>query len=246
MDTILHRIKAYLYENLLTEDPNDFIARVSSERSLSIRDVAGSAISRGGADIAVHVMEHAVDLFLTEMAYLLCDGYSVNTGWFIVSVHIKGVFNGPNDRFDPERHNIAFEFRQGDKLRKELSSVEIELMGVADTQLNITEVIDVKTGTVDSLITPNRNLRIRGVKLKIVGDNEANGVYFVNCTTHERTKVDPTDIVINNPSELMVVIPDLPAGTYALEVTGQFSGSSTPLKESKTCVFNKKLTVQLV
>jgi hypothetical protein len=33
MATILHRIKAFLYNNPLTDDPNDYVARVSSERS---------------------------------------------------------------------------------------------------------------------------------------------------------------------------------------------------------------------
>jgi len=33
----LHKIKAYLYDNVLTEGPNDLIARASSERSLIFR-----------------------------------------------------------------------------------------------------------------------------------------------------------------------------------------------------------------
>lgn len=107
---ILHRIKAYLYDNPLTESPNDFIARVSSEQSLSVKHVAEAAVSRGGADISVAAMEHAVELWLKEMGYQLCDGFSVNTEWFTVSVHIKGVFDSPGDRFDPARHTVVFEF----------------------------------------------------------------------------------------------------------------------------------------
>jgi hypothetical protein len=36
MDNILHKIKADLYPNLLTEDPNDYVARVKSERTLKL------------------------------------------------------------------------------------------------------------------------------------------------------------------------------------------------------------------
>jgi len=57
---ILHTIKAYLYDNLLTENPNDFSARVSSERSLSVSDICKSATLRGGADISAESMKHAV------------------------------------------------------------------------------------------------------------------------------------------------------------------------------------------
>ena len=46
---VLHTIKAWLYENLLTEDQNDYAARVSAERTLSVRDICESAVARGGA-----------------------------------------------------------------------------------------------------------------------------------------------------------------------------------------------------
>ena len=39
----MHKIKAGLYDNALTENPNDFIARVLSERSLSVKDICESA-----------------------------------------------------------------------------------------------------------------------------------------------------------------------------------------------------------
>jgi hypothetical protein len=57
--------------------------------------------------------------------------------------------------------------------------------------------------------------------------------------------MDVSDIVTNNPSELIVVIPALAAGTYRIEVTTQFgSNSKTLLNESWTTVFDKLLSVQ--
>lgn len=50
---ILHKIKAYLYDNFLTKDnPNDFIARTVSERSLNVKQICESAVNRGGADVS--------------------------------------------------------------------------------------------------------------------------------------------------------------------------------------------------
>jgi hypothetical protein len=243
MTTILHRIKAYLYDNALTKDnPDDLIARVSSERSLSVKDICESAATRGGADISAAAMEHGVNLWLKGMGYRLCDGFSVNAGWFTASTHIKGVFNSPDEKFDPQKHTVLFEFHQGALLRKELDSVEVQIEGMADASLSITQVIDVKTGSVNDLLTPNRNLRIHGHKLKIAGDSDANGVYFVHQDTQEEVKVDPTDIVTNNPSELVVVIPDLSAETWKVKVTTQYS--SNLLKEPRTAIFDKALTVQ--
>lgn len=242
--TTRHRIKAYLYDNVLTEDPNDFIARVQSERSLNITDICRTATTRGGADISAGSMEHAVNLWLKEMAYLLCDGYSINTGWFTANAHIKGVFKSPNETFNSAKHTLSFDFTQASLLRREIDTVEVNILGVADASLSIAQVVDVKTGSINDLLTSERNLRISGYKLKIVGDNEANGVYFVNQATQARTKVENTDIVTNNPSELIIVIPALEAGMYSLEVVTQFGGNSaTMLKRPRTTVFDKVLTV---
>jgi hypothetical protein len=160
---ILHSIKAQLYDNVLTENPNDFIARVASEKSLNIKDICKAATTRGGSDISAAAMEHAVNLWL--------------------------------------KHSVSFEFNQGSLLRKELAGVEVNILGVADASLFIAQATDIKTASINDLLTPNRNLRISGGKIKIDGDSDQNGVYFINTQTNERAKVDATDIVNNNPSE---------------------------------------------
>jgi len=243
MASILHKIKASLYPNLLTEDPNDFAARVISERSLNIAEICKEAVGRGGAQTTAEAMETNVNLFLKEMAYELCDGYSVNTGYFTATPQIRGVFNSSTETFNTDKHAILFQFNQGEALRKELPNVSVEITGVGDASLTISDVLDVKSGTVNDLLTPNRNLKIRGYKLKIAGDNPANGVSFINLGNNNRVKVDASDIVNNNPAELIIVIPALPVGTYQIEVVSQFGGT-TNLKEPRTCLLDKVLTVK--
>ncbi len=72
-------------------------------------------------------MEHTVNLFLKEMAYCLCDGFSINAGYFTAQTVIRGVFASANERFDPEKHSVLFDFQQGSLLRKELSNVEVDV-----------------------------------------------------------------------------------------------------------------------
>jgi DNA-binding domain/Domain of unknown function (DUF4469) with IG-like fold len=243
MATILHKIKAYLYDNVLTKDnPNDFTARTASERSLNVQQICQSAVGRGGADISASAMEHATELFLKEMAYQLCDGYSINTGYFTANTTIRGVFDSPSETFNKDKHSIIFQFNQGEKLRAEIPNIEVEILGVAESSAVILQVTDVKSGSVNDLLTPGRNLKIVGSKIKVTGDDASVGVYFVDTTTQERTKVEQSDIVTNNPSEVMVVIPELAAGTYTIEVLTQYSGSQS-LKEPRTATLDKQLTV---
>ena len=239
----LHTIKGQLYDNILTPNPNDYMARVVSERSLSVKDVCRSATTRGGADITAAAMEHAVNLFLKEMGYSLCDGFSINTGWFTASVSIRGVFDSPAEKFNAAKHTVMFDFKQGSLLRKELGNVAVNITGVADTSGYIAQATDVKTGSVNDLLTVGRNLRISGSKIKIDGDNPENGVFFVNHDTQERTAVDASDIAVNNPSEVMVIIPELAAGAYRLEIVTQYS-SGKNLKQSRTVSLDRVLTVE--
>jgi len=243
MEKTLHKVKAYLYENQLTDDPNDFIARVSSERSLNVEDICKSAVTRGGADISAEAMRHGVELFQKEMAYLLSDGYSVNTGYFTAATLIKGTFNSPRETFSPDKHSVLFKFNQGEAMRKELSNIEVQVMGVAESSLRIAQVTDIKSDTVNELLTPERNLKISGYKIKLAGDNASVDVYFRNVDTNTSTKVDVSDIVMNNPSELIVVVPALQPGTYQLEILTQFTVGAL-LKEPRSTTFEKLLVVK--
>ena len=228
-----HKIRAELYDNVLTEDPNDFAARVIADKPLNTRDVCNYAAQRGGADVSAKAMNHAVDLFLDELVYLACNGFTVSTG----------VFNKATEQFNPEKHKILFDFSQGLKFRRELANVNVEITGVSKVTFFVDEVEDIESESISDLLTPKHNLRISGSKIKIEGENAENGVYFINQETNERVKVS-SKIPVNKPSELMVVIPALAAGSYKLEIVTQFSGTSKrPLKEPRTAVFERVLSV---
>ena len=238
-----HKIRAELYDNLLTEDPNDFAARVVADSPLSSKDVCNYATQRGGADISAKAMEHAVDLYLGEMVYLLCNGFTVNTGVFNVRPKIKGVFNKATEQFSPEKHKISFDFNQGLRLRRELANINVEITGVNKATFFIDEVVDIESESISDLLTPKHNLRISGSKIRISGENAENGVYFINQETDERVKVS-SKMPVNKPSELIVVIPALAAGSYKLEIATQFSGNvKKPLKEPRSTLFDKVLNV---
>jgi len=238
-----HKIRAELYDNVLTEDPNDFAARVVADKPLTSKDVCNYAAQRGGADISAKAMEHAVDLYLGEMTYLLCNGFTVSTGVFSVRPKIKGVFNKATEQFNPEKHKISFDFSQGLKLRREIANVSVEITGVNKVTFFVDEVTDIESENVNDLLTPKHNLRISGSKVRIDGENAENGVYFINQETNERVKVS-SKMPVNKPSELIVVIPALSAGSYKLEIVTQFSGTTKkPLKEPRSTLFDKVLNV---
>ena len=238
-----HSIKAYLYNNPLTDDPNDFSARVKSEKSLGIDEVSASAVDRGGANISKDEMSRAVRLWLKEANWLVNDSYSINAEFFTFVASIRGSFSSPKEKFNRPKHLLLYQFSQGEIMRQGAKDAEVEILGVADVGTEIAQVTDIKTGSVNDMITPNRNLKIRGSKIKITGDNPAVGVYFRNSMTSDLIKVDESEIVSNMPSELMIINPVLPPGEYTLVVTTQYAGGSTTLKEPRTAEYDKVLRI---
>ena len=240
-----NKIRAYLYDNALTtEDANDFIARAEIMKSLSVKDICQSAATRGGADVSASAMEHAVELFHREAAYLLSNGFSVNAGLYNAAARIKGVFKSPTETFNSARHSIDVNFNQGELVRKEMDDVDVDVRGLASTDVYIAQVSDVKTHSINDTITPTYNVRITGSKLKIAGNDDRNGVYFVDEDNPDtRTPVPKDDIVNNFPSELLVRCPASLNGRYRLEVVTQYSLNSKHfLKEPRTAVFDRILT----
>jgi len=242
MSEILHKIKAKLYQNLLTEDPNDYTARVISERTLNIEEICKDAVARGGAASTAAAMEHNVNLFLKEMMFKLMDGYSINTNYFTATPHIKGVFNSPLETFNPDKHSILIRLNQGERARTELSKIKVDILGVGDNVILVSHVVDIKTGVVNDIITPGGILKIKGAKLKIVGNNPEVGVYFQD-ESENTIKVEEGSIAINKPSELIVQIPQLEAGVYKLIIKNQYTVGSALLNEPRTSIFEKNLTV---
>jgi hypothetical protein len=241
MKDVHPKIKVNLYENYLTDDPNCLTAKVISERTLNTKEICQTAVKRGGAPSTAEAMEHNVKLFLKEMTYQLKGGFGINTEYFTASTQVRGAFKNRNEKFDPNKHSVLFRFNQGVLLRKELSDIEVQVMGMGEVGIIISHVVDVKTGSVNDLITPGGTLKIRGGKLKIVGDNPQVGVSFED-EAGNAVQVDERDIIVNKPSELLVHIPELNAGRYQLTICNQYSVGAL-LKEPRTTVYEKILTV---
>jgi hypothetical protein len=243
MNGVLNRIRVYLYENFLTDDPNDLSAKVISERTLSVADICRTAVDRAKAPTTAEAMEHNVSLFLREMAYQLMNGFAVNTGWFTASAQVRGVWNSAREAFDPRRHSILFRFNQGELLRREIPNVTVQVMGMGESGIVISHVVDQKTGSVNDLLPPGGALKIRGGKLRLAGNHPDVGVAFED-EAGNAFNVEERDVIVNKPAELILQIPALAAGKYRLVINSQFSGSSTPLKEVRTAVYEKVFTVE--
>ena len=232
-----------LRPNLLKNNVGTYKAQTITNQTLGIKDICKSLSEKPLAGVDPNAVEYHVKLFLEEMAELLAEGFAINTGYFGASASVKGSFKHINDHFDIQRHAVAFKFTQGVVMRKKAAITQAEILPVVSAGHGIQQVLDHHTGSENNLLTPSNALKIKGKNMKLIGSHPDVGVYFINETSGECTKVPATDVVLNENSRLMIVIPELLPGTYRLEYITQYAGKGKPLLEPRSSTFERPLHV---
>ena len=231
---VLHRIRVKLYPNYLPNVEGAYIARTDSEASLSIEQVCAALKNRGGYGGDYEDLVEGVKQFFDEAAYQLCDGFSVNTGYFSIHPNVGGTFNAVTDMHDHKKHPISFRFRANLKLRKLIQHIAVDIEGIADSSGWIDEFIDTDEDSLNTVYVPGNQFVIHGHKLKAAGDDPGVGVYFVPVDDPAQA-VKATRIAENSPSKIIGIAPATGHMHNRIEIRTQYSGSgSTFLKTVRT------------
>jgi len=151
------------------------------------------------------------------MAYQLCDGFAVNTGWFLVQQVIGGLFETPDEGFDPQKHRLGFRFRAGPLLRRLAENAEIVMEGGADKGL-IDCFTDLESGSVNETVTPGGLFSVAGRRIKVAGGGPDCGVWFVSREDPARRHKVTRALAGNSGSKVSGLVPALPAGEYGVEI----------------------------
>ena len=243
---VVHRVRVKLYPNNLPAVEGTYFAKTSNEKALTIEDVCASVKERDGFAGNYKVLLDCVNAFHGEMAYKLCSGFAVNTGYYTVFPNVGGMFESPDDSFSPEEHPLTFRYRTGPKLKRLASKVKIMVDGIGSKTGSISKFTDKKSKTVNKGITGGGIFVLSGKRIRVAGDDKECGVYLeIEGKPGSRIKVQE-ELVENSPTKVIGVVPVLTAfKSYRVVVVTQYSGSgSTVLKKPRTIISNFKLTAE--
>ena len=240
--------KVWLTPNLLTKDiDNDYIAEVStSKQTLRNEDIAQRIVDEG-SEIKYDTLLSIINQHDRIIREAVCDGYSVLTGVGQYSPRVTGSWIGKSANFDPSVNKLTLDMVLSKEMRDALATVGVEVLGVKEGGgAAIGLVTDTLTEATDGTITPGEDILIEGTKIKIAGDPDLCGVYFIPRDAPEETiyKVDRR-LTQNNPSSIIARVPaTLEPGAYTLRVVTQYTNSgSTLLKEPRTIEYELPLVV---
>jgi hypothetical protein len=200
--------------NLLTPAPDDYRAVVPDASVKTVDELVDDVLA-SGTTITKADMLAVLEGFETAVVRHLTTGGRVTTPLFNAGPSIRGVFEGKEDRFDPSRHTISLNLSPGLRLRKVPSEIKVEKVTTEAFHPVLDRFEDAVSGEANSLITPGGGGTLLGSNLKIRDDNAAAGIFFINAS-NEETKAGP--LLENRPGKLIFLIPELPAGSYTLEV----------------------------
>ena len=230
LSNIFHHIRVKLYPNYLPNaGQGTFIARTDSDKTVNVKDICTIMVTRTGFDGNVDTLYDYVMQFLDEVAYQVCDGFMTNLEYFTIHPNVGGVFHNKNEAHDHEKHPITFRFGALAKLRTLVKNIDVELVGVADTNGYIMEFTDVTTEAVNEAVTPMGQFVITGYKLKVAGDHPDVGVYFEMVGGPAKLKTG--NLAENSMSKLIGVVPAGPGGNYKIVIKTQYSGGGKFLKD---------------
>jgi len=189
-----------------------------------------------GVELKRETIVDVITRFNRKSADMVLSGYNVNTGLVYMRSIIKGAFYGKT--WNPEVNSVYVSITQGLELRNAVAETTVEILGEQADPLEIVSLTDQTTGKTDGTLTKGRNAVLKGSYLKIAGDNPSCGISFQNVDTEVITKLEAADIVLNEPSRLLIFVPAaLVAGEYELTVSTQFSGGGKPLNQPRSVTF---------
>ena len=233
-----------LYDNPLTERPDDCYGRVINVASINEDTLIERAIAdgfNGNADS----MKAAYNAMKQVALKSIVRGEIVNFGLGHVVLDVEGAFTGSAPVWNPEVNKLVATIVSSKELRETLKTTPTKVIGLAPDQRAIISVTDVVTGRVNELLSPSGMANIKGTLIKIEGDKPEVGLFLVNQDTQAAVRIPATAIGQNDPKAIKFVVPyDVPSGNYLLSVVSQFSGGGGRfLQEPRTVTLNHILVV---
>jgi hypothetical protein len=154
---------------------------------------------------------------------------------------VLGNWIGGIGPFDETKHKITVDATITAEMRSDLESVGVEVLGIRDSGAYIGLVTDVTTGKTNGEVTSGGQIIISGEKIKIepYTSDATCGVFIETATTADLLY----PLAVNNPKEIIALLPQLPKGTYHLYIKTRYSNSSTLLKEAREIDYTTPIIV---
>lgn len=238
-----HSLIVELYDLAITPGSNKRFGRVLTQRFLNEDDLVNIAVERR-TDLNPVTLKAAINILHDIAEEELLNGASVNFGPGVFKLAVNGAFTSDTAEWNSDEHKIILQVSPTTRLYRQMENIEVKVRGMAPVKTTINTVRDMTTGKINDCLTRGNAVELKGVKLKIAGDSEANGITLTNTSTGTITTLPTGQLMANFPGNIIFILPlSMEEGDYQLELTTQYSNGSTLTKQPRTCRFNTLLKI---
>ena len=213
-------IRYSLTQNYLLTRKKLFRATVHPREVVQERDIyermskSGSTLTQTDIIACMHLYNDTLQQYLTEGCY-------VNTRHGNYRPGIKGVFDSPNENFSETKHQKHVSISPSTDIETAIKEAPVEKVAADLVAPQPAELLDSKSGLINSTVTPGNIARLTGARLGFNKSNNLAGLFFVASDGSE-TKV--SDILDNTNGKVNFLIPNtLSSGDYHLEVRAAYT-----------------------
>jgi hypothetical protein len=228
-----------LTENLLTKDkPNDRRAQVVNQRTHTESDLADAIAHRN-----IGVSKPEALAILEARSEIISEWLEAGDAATLNLEHYHAAIPGSYEEGEYPKQAVIHitPSKKVAEIAEHLPLRHVE----AVQQMRIDYIHDVKSDTVNEKVTRGGTVKITGHNLKIAGKDASVCAEFISREDPEAIyRIPVNDMVVNNPSELIVVAPAMVVGEpVVFRVTTQYSHGGILLKTPRSITFEKVLTV---
>lgn len=205
-----------LSPNHLTDDPNDYMAVVTDNETVTTEQLIVEMSGKGSTVTKAEALS-VIEEFMYTIAQHVKKGYNVNTELIKIYPSIVGVFNSENEGFDLSKHGIRLNINPGSRLREIIHEIEVKKVKLEANIPMLQQFTDLKTHIVNESFTLGQIASLKGSQLKFDAEDPTQGIFFIASAEGTQTRVE--NVVKNKPSELLFFIPEsIGTGTFQVEV----------------------------
>ncbi|MFA6572479.1 MAG: DUF4469 domain-containing protein [Bacteroidota bacterium] len=232
-------IKAYLTEKPI-KTMKDYFVPVAVRKGKAGMDDIITRMKYELPFIDPATMANVIRVFNQTAGEMAAEGYNVDTGL----VYLRAAVTGTNKQYklDAKINKVVISAIPGKMLRKVASQTKVQLATKRGKAKNIT-YIDVPNQR-GMPLREKGMVRIVGTQLKIMGEFPSCGIHLLNTETKETFNIQKYSIVYNYPKTIIFQLPDeLKAGTYTLQITTAYCGTSRLLVKPVTHSYQQPVHV---
>jgi hypothetical protein len=233
-----------LYDLTLNGQSGKRFGRVVPTRTLNEDDLINIAVNRR-TDLHAETLRASFDLLKNIAMEEIANGSHVEFGLGHFGLIVKGAFTGDRPEWNPAANSLRIKLSLNKQLNAAIDTAKINIRGMANAGAIVNSLTDKISGEINTRLTPSGGIILSGSKIKVTGNNPANGIRFINQATQAIYTIPKELLIANGPTNVSLIVPpDLPPGNYKLELTTQYTTSPKPLKEPRTYLLNSILAVR--